>query len=255
MNEAYLYKYLDVTGASMMLYYRTLMFTNATKLNDPFDCHPGLIEFSNVPKERSGIWPAKNIEAIELNRYQRNREKIWLCSLSKVHDSLLMWSYYNSHKGVCVKLDMKKTKSYLSKMFGEILIGCLELEVQYKDVIEKPDYFKDSEDFIRYQMSTKAKAWQHEQEVRLITIDPSPRFMKLLPDQSEINGPIDWKDVHAFLELGGECFESVYLGVNIDAKQKEKITKVARMCNPDIKVYKMNVDPDAFKLEEELLKP
>ena len=36
-----LYKYLDVNGGLMMLHNSNLQFTNATRLNDPFDCHPG----------------------------------------------------------------------------------------------------------------------------------------------------------------------------------------------------------------------
>ena len=31
-----LYKYLDINGAIMMLYYNDLMYTNATMFNDPF---------------------------------------------------------------------------------------------------------------------------------------------------------------------------------------------------------------------------
>lgn len=46
-----LYKYLDINGAIMMLYYSDLMYTNATMFNDPFDCHPSLIDCSNVPAE------------------------------------------------------------------------------------------------------------------------------------------------------------------------------------------------------------
>ena len=34
-----------------MLKRGNLQFTNATKLNDPFDCHPALINFSNYPKD------------------------------------------------------------------------------------------------------------------------------------------------------------------------------------------------------------
>ena len=47
-----LYKYLDVKGAAMMLYYHNLMFTNATKLNDPMDCHQDLIDFTHVPENQ-----------------------------------------------------------------------------------------------------------------------------------------------------------------------------------------------------------
>lgn len=45
-----------------MLYYSNLQFTNATQLNDPFDCHPSLIDFSNVPKEACGGWIPEIIE-------------------------------------------------------------------------------------------------------------------------------------------------------------------------------------------------
>ena len=29
------------------------------------------------------------------------------------------------------------------------MIGCAEVEVQYKDIVEKPDYFRDAKDFFR----------------------------------------------------------------------------------------------------------
>ena len=221
MNK--LFKYLDADGALKMLNNRTLQFTNATQLNDPFDCHPSLIEFSKVPKEKTQIWSTKDIELLESNRYYRNREGAWLCSLSKVHDSILMWSYYTKHQGVCVGLDMEITRPYLAQMRGKIMIGCIEWEVQYKDVLEKPDYFTDSEDFFHYQMTTKAKDWEHEQEVRLISFDPSWTYKRLSSDQEEINDIIDMKAVHAYLELGGECFDSVYLGVNMNEEKKRKI--------------------------------
>ena len=51
MGKARLYKYLDFNDG-LMLHYGNLQFTNATRLNDPFDCHPSLINFSNVPKEK-----------------------------------------------------------------------------------------------------------------------------------------------------------------------------------------------------------
>lgn len=247
-----LYKYLDATGGLMMLYYGTLQFTNATQLNDPFDCHPALIDFSQVPPEKTRAWPADVISLLESDRHRRYRELAYICSLSKVHDSLLMWSYYNGHKGVCIGLNMEKTRKYSSRMNGKF-IGCFEWEVQYKDVVEKPDYFKNIQDFFRHQMTTKAKDWQHEKEVRLFSYDPSLEYKHLLPYQNDEAGPIDWKEVRAFLEIGGECFESVRLGINISKEDKEKIVKVARDRNPDIKIYQMTIDPDAFKLKEELI--
>ena len=250
MGETKLYKYLDADGGLMMLYYSTLMFTNATQLNDPFDCHPSLIDFSNVPQEKCKDWPADVVELLESDRYRRYRELAYICSLSKVHDSLLMWSYYNKHKGVCIGLDLEKTRKYLSRMAG-LIIGCQEWEVQYKDVVEKPDYFRDLKDFFHYQMTTKAKAWEHEQEVRLFAYEPSLENKRLLPNQDDKDGPIDWREVRAFLEIGGECFESIYLGVSMNEKDKKKIIKVANDRNPYIKIYQMTIDPKAFRLKEE----
>jgi hypothetical protein len=77
--------------------------------------------------------------------------------------------------------------------------------------------------------------------------------MRLLPGQDDKKGPIDGKAIRAFLDIGGECFESVRLGVNMIDQDKEKIIKVARKCNPDIKIYQMTIDPEAFRLKEELI--
>ena len=51
-----LFKYLDFKGGLAMLEHHNLQFTNATKFNDPFDCHPALFDYSNVP-ERPHNWP------------------------------------------------------------------------------------------------------------------------------------------------------------------------------------------------------
>ena len=110
MRAGKLYKYLDFNGGLMMLHNSNLQFTNATQLNDPFDCHPSLIDFSNVPKEACRVWTPEIIEELRREPFRRTREEAWICSLSKIHDSILMWSYYSQHKGVCVGLDIKKNQ-------------------------------------------------------------------------------------------------------------------------------------------------
>lgn len=265
-----LFKYLDAYGGLMVLNNRTLMFTNATQLNDPFDCHPAYIHLSGkVPAPYKG-WPSETVSCLEYNKGLSRREKTYICSLTKVHNSILMWSYYSNHSGVCVGLDMEKIRQYLNQIVGTFL-GCQELDVIYRDVIHDTAPLSAPNDFLRYHFATKAKEWQHEQEVRLIAYDPSPMHMRLLPGQYEEesfskkfmrifqkkneNAYMDWKEVRAFLEIGGECFESVYLGVNLNEKKntetKEKIIKIARKCNPDINIYQMTIDPEAFKLKYE----
>ena len=99
-----LYKYLDIVGAKCMIGNQNLQFTNASQLNDPFDCHPKLIDYSNVPNTKLQGWIPKEwwIEKEE-NDALNLRNDTWLCSLSKINDSLLMWSHYcYNHKGICI---------------------------------------------------------------------------------------------------------------------------------------------------------
>lgn len=74
-EDIILYKYLGIDGAKMMLYYSELQYTNATQFNDPFDSHPSLIDFSNVPPEKYKRWPPEIIKLTESNRYERYRER------------------------------------------------------------------------------------------------------------------------------------------------------------------------------------
>lgn len=251
MEPIKLYKYLDADGGLAMLSNGNIQFTNATKLNDPFDCHPSLIDFSQVPSERARVWGKEAIMDLESNRYEHNRDKTWLCSLSKNYDSLLMWSYYNFHKGICIGIDMEKADKYLSRIWGSIILGYLKFEVQYKDFIEKPDFFKRKEDLWSYQLSTKAKAWEHEQEVRLVIVDPSRKTPHYVPSALENKERIDYKEIRFTPELGGECYDSVYLGVNIDDEMRNEIIEAAKNLNPNIKIYQMKADAKAFKLQTE----
>ena len=250
----FLYKYLDAKGALNMIKHHDLQFTNATKLNDPFDCHPGLIDFSKVPDCRKRYWSKEDVIALESNQYERIRDRTWLCSLSKVYDSLLMWSYYNGHKGVCIGLDLKKAKPYLSKIMGATMIGCRMIEVQYKDIIDKPDYFQPDQSWFMYQWSTKAKEWSHEQEVRLIIDNPSQMMMLWrVPEEFKNRESVDYKEIRFHPTIGPECFDSLYLGIKLEDYKKEQLIDAAKSINPDIKIYQMHVDPEAFKMKAQLL--
>ena len=249
-----LYKYLDFEGGLRMLENSNLQFTNATRLNDPFDCTNDLIDFSNVPAERCKNWPPNIIKELESSYYRNLRKKIWMCSLSKVYDELLMWGYYSSHRGICIGLDIEKVEQYLGHVWcGGPFIGAQKMEVQYKDIFDKPDFFHNMgiTDFFNYQLSTKSNAWEHEQEVRLLLVDPAiglipPGYSK--EDQKE-DGSVDSKDVHFYSILGRECFNELYLGVQMNKNKQDEIIDVARSLNPKMKIYRMTVDSDSFRLK------
>ena len=252
-----LYKYLDINGAKCMIGNQNLQFTNASQLNDPFDCHPKLIDYSNVPDiiAKDPIrkeWEQKIEENDALNR----RNDTWLCSLSKVNDSLLMWSHYcYNHKGVCIGLNIDKVMACVPPMFGTTYLEPLVFDVQYLDIIERPNAYHSNEDIYRYQLATKAKEWEYEQEVRLIVPEPYPEYALLTPEQAERSDKgevLDWKEIHHYLPLKGDCYDCIYFGVKIDPKEKEKIINyVLKKLNPDTKLYQMQVDENAFRLKAE----
>ncbi len=252
-----LYKYLDINGAKLMLGNRNLQFTNASQLNDPFDCHPKLKDYSNVPKHKLQGWIPEEwwIKKEELDALNL-RNDTWLCSFSKVNDSLLMWSHYcYNHKGVCIGLDLDKVMESVPPMFGEIYLNPLVFEVQYQDIIERPNAYRSAEDLFAYQWKTKAKDWAYEQEVRLVIPRPSAMYAALTPEQAKHPKETwDWREIHHYMPLKGECFNSIYFGVNIEQTIKEKIIQYARKkLNPQINLYQMRVDENAFRLIPEKL--
>ena len=159
--------------------YPNLQFTNATQLNDPFDCHPKLIDYSNVPKcvinedTPSKWWMDKEEnDALDL------RKGTWLCSLSKVKDSLLMWSHYcRNHSGICLGMDLEKvTECITIKGDRKIYVDPLMLEVQYRDILKRPDAYYSDEPYWYYQWRTKAHEWGYEQELRFIVLNQNHKM-------------------------------------------------------------------------------
>lgn len=249
MGATILYKYLDAKGGLAMLTNSNLQFTNATKFNDPFDCHPALFDYSNPPTNENNWPPADFLKLKGETDMENLRKSTWICCLSKVYDSLLMWSYYNSHKGICIGLNKDATiKSCYHGYVGLLLP--FAAEVKYKDIHQKPDYFKS--DAWASLLTIKAKEWEHEQEVRLITKDPAwLQDVRDIPDEFSHEKDCGWEAVRYYPSLAKECFDSVYLGVNILSSKKKKVIEAARRLNPEIKIYQMRIDPEAFKLKEE----
>ncbi len=250
MVAKHLYKYLNIDGGLKMLQYSNLQFTNATKFNDPFDCHPALYDYSNVPTTEYNWPPADFVADKGKNDMKNLRNSTWICSLSKVYDSLLMWSYYNQHKGVCIGLNLDVTiKCCKYKFIGTM--SPFAAEVNYKDILKKTDYFKERPTCIDL-WTTKAKAWEHEQEVRIITKDPVwANAAWSHPEELDGEESIDIKEIRYYPHLSKDCFESIYLGVNILSKDKNQIIKLAKKNYPEIKIYQMALAPDAFRLREE----
>lgn len=252
MEEGILYKYIDVKGGLAMLEHHNLQFTNASKFNDPFDCHPALFDYKNMP-ENERKWYGEDFLILKGKTDMENlRNGTWMCCLSKVYDSLLMWAYYNCNKGICIGLNKIAVLESLNKCFFGLMYPTAQ-EVKYKDILQKPDYFDGRLSLIDL-WTTKAKAWEHEQEVRIITQKPAwVNSERTIPKEFWEDESVDGREVRFYPKISADCFESLYLGVNIHHRHKKEIIKTAKELNPNIKIYKMTTDPEAFRLEKELI--
>lgn len=99
-----LFKYLDFNGGLAMLEHHNLRLPMLPSLTIHLT-HPALFDYSKVP-ERPHNWPPADFLSMKGENDMENlRNSTWMCCLSKVHDSLLMWAYYNNHKGICIGLN------------------------------------------------------------------------------------------------------------------------------------------------------
>ena len=85
----------------------------------------------------------------------------------------------------------------------------------------------------------------------MVIVDPSRIFPHYVPKEFHEKEIIDYKEIRFVPKLGGECYDSVYLGVNIDDEMRNKIINAAKNLNPEIKIYQIKADANAFKLQTE----
>lgn len=251
MDNRILFKYLSASGAEAMLKGSNLQFTNATYFNDPFDCHPKLINCENVPMRS---WPPPDFTRSMIEtRLENERNRTWISCFSKTKDNLLMWSYYTNHQGVCIGINRDHlAKNLLARYFkGSLGLQTIStgIDVEYRDIINRPDYFSSPVDCFRYQLCTKGRQWEHEQEVRFAIIEPSPMTPYCLNRKPKKKEVVDWKEVRFYPHIGTECFHSIYFGCRMKDEDKETIFNILHKAYPKVSVFQMIVNPDRFCLD------
>jgi hypothetical protein len=188
----HLYKYRSLRDesakqhVSATLLHQEIYFARHTEFNDLFDCnihvspvadpvtsasrdrklHPHMSDRDIAALAERELDPAR---AAEIEENVRNAVScklagIGIFSLSSKPDDLLMWSYYaDGHRGICLQFALQESK----------LFGCEVTEVGYEEQYPRLSvYDKPTLDYVRRYLSTKAKAWGHEAEWRIIWQKP-----------------------------------------------------------------------------------
>jgi len=194
-----LYKYLAYDyGAKALIDNGTLKYSHFSEFNDPFDCVVSYdvedsLEYCKSRKDlikavgdKLNYSPAERIQKkqqllksveksiIDDGFHRGLLNPIGICCLSKVPDSILMWSHYaNHHKGVVVEFDTFQDRYTELHDVEKTLLG---YPIFYQDQMPKISVRNGQDGFLAVKSSilTKSLSWKYENEVRVLSTHLGP---------------------------------------------------------------------------------
>lgn len=204
MTIEHLYKYGQITKHSEALFSAgQVWFSPPPQLNDPFECRPWLTfegtqeqivqELARVLRLRNPLMTQDTAtaeavgillkgrhrdpntwEALRKGVIQKLGRDIGLYCMSRVPDSILMWSHYaHDHQGYCLEFEATDH----TVMFGEAQ------PVLYRDDYPIVDFFNTpNEEQVDLIFLTKYTGWAYEQEWRIIDFQNGPGLRAYPPE-------------------------------------------------------------------------
>jgi len=166
--------------------------------------------FKELNDPMEGFFQSKNFTSEEWEKIKKAKDTVRICSLSKCHDNVLMWTHYaDEHRGCCIELEVNTDK------WERMDIEYSKTPMQFESGIEEKDALNQI-------ARTKSDFWKYENEVRYVKTD--------LPQTNE------GKPHKANLPIR---VIKIYLGVRVDKQQQDRIKRIVKKINPDLIVEKM----------------
>jgi hypothetical protein len=174
-----LYKYVTLEGLSQILRGSTIRFTQPSAFNDPFELLPEIIVPAGAEEKRfelkfdisatRSISPSEEIleipegcgcsDAMSREIVQFLNKEIGILSLSRVPNSLLMWSHYgDQYAGAVVGFD--STHAFLAN----------QIDVEYRSTRPRRhvETYLAGNPVSLAELCAKSNEWKYEQEVRVV---------------------------------------------------------------------------------------
>lgn len=252
-----LYKYRDSGKADDLniLENLELYFPSPKKFNDPFDCkipldyqsffnNPALVEtfIENTKGGLSEMFSEKEKDDIitisrnnlltninflighEQENIKKLNEDIGVLCLSEENNNILLWSHYGQcHKGFCIGLNI------------DLLLDSDEFAtggpVHYTNLYPKISPAEMGLMPIYTQMFYKSLVWSYEKEYRFIKLHGANSKTRIKP----------------------EIIEEIYLGLEIQSKEKDKILSICKNNLPKTKIFRMAYEKGKFGLNSDLI--
>lgn len=175
-----------------------------------------------------------------------------------------MWTHYcKQHSGVCIEFDREELSKSL-RGWGLFTCNMFGRDVEYRDIRNKPSY--DGVNSYLYQLLTKSKDWEYEQEVRLFIDTPSWTLAKDYVPAEEYGvrrslfRRLKYKYQPCCKDVSKQKFypsfdpkfiKAVYLGARFPKENVRRIIELAMKANPEVTVLRMRADQDNLRLVPE----
>ena len=259
MNDV-VYKYRDWSDAlhKRMLSHNELFLASPISLNDPFDSripirfnsgneekafemalrvvrydHPTLddAEHQKLANEivAKGIWKdPRNIEEQKEFQRQKINNDFGVCSFSAKKDINLAWTHYGAnHSGFCVGFNTKGVIDHFRKNLSSTGLIADFYPVKYVEEFPYIDGFQtpNSDNLITV-LSTKARPWAYEEEIRLILITGT--------NQS--------------VTLDDTVIQEVILGMRMPDEFKNEIIQIAKSKENKMRIFQAKLADNSFQI-------
>jgi hypothetical protein len=252
-TSAPLYKYVDIAGLKRILQ-GSIRFTQPSAINDPFELLPEVVVPNNTVEKKLSfsfdvLAHRRQPQPGALNEVpdgcyasdDKSRDivhqfnsLIGILCLSRVSDSLLMWSHYaDQYAGAVVEFDG------LHEFFG----GQIDVEYrQLRPMLDVCAYISPPEPIPVAELCSKSDQWKYEQEVRVI---------RSLADCEK--GSIDPRGFPVYTQhLPHECIKSVTLGERTPVCEQRAIYDAVK--DTRITLRLAAIDHRGYAFRHELIK-
>lgn len=213
-------------------------FQSPRLLNDPFDCYPSLLKFTEDTTDLKLLFQVLEpiMSVSDKTRFKReilkndflnfqifisdylNKfiDRFGIAFFSLSPSNLLMWSHYsNFHKGICLMYDTSKDKNAFRRI----------RPMDYKEVFEQKEFkpLTEGNEF-EHVLYTKSDVWRNEYELRVI------------------------KEKQGEFKVNRSCLKTIIFGMQTCNEYKDKIFEVSKNKYPELYYYDCEPLQDKFGL-------
>jgi len=247
-----LYKYVGIDGLRRILD-GSIRFTQPSAFNDPFELLPEIIVPNDAPERQISVSfdilaarraaPDSELEAIpegcrsndatSRDIVQQLNQLVGVLSLSRVRDSLLMWSHYaDQYAGAVVEFDGSH----------EFFTGQIDIDYRPTRSRRHINTYLTGAPIPVAELCAKSDQWAYEQEVRIVRAiadcQPTGHVLRSFPIVVQ--------------PIPAGAIKSVILGERTPVAEQREI--YARLMETDISLSLAAVDHSGFAFREEMIK-